>query len=81
MNWQLSMETDFIYTDESVLNEKASSAAIIDNHSSIERPPNKSSIFRKLLGLYLILLIGMSYDEEMNFIIYCKSLEYGMNIT
>ena len=36
----MSLETDFIYTDGSVSDDKAAAAAVIDNYSSIERLPD-----------------------------------------
>ena len=45
---------DFIYTDGSVSDDKAAAAALIVNYSSIERLPDKSSIFSaELHALYL----------------------------
>ena len=38
-------DSDFIYTDGSVADDKAAAAAVIDNYSSIERLPDKSSIY------------------------------------
>ena len=66
---------DFIYTDCSVLDDKAAAAAIIDNHSSIERLPDKSSIFSaELHALYLALdRVETADDDERNFIIFSDS--------
>ena len=73
----MSFETDFIYTDGSVSDDKAAVAAVIDNHSAIERLPDKSSIFpAELHALYLALDRGETADDdERNFIIlsYSKS--------
>ena len=66
----------FIYTDGSVLDDKAASAAVIDNYSSIERLPDKSSIFSaELLALYLALDRVEKLDsDERNFIIFSDSM-------
>ena len=65
---------DFIYTDGSVSDDKAA-AAVIDNYSSIERLPDKSSIFSaELHALYLALdRVEMADDDERNFIIFSDS--------
>ena len=50
---------DFINTDRSLSDDKAAAAAVIDNHSSIARLPDKSSIFSaELHALYLALEWG-----------------------
>ena len=66
---------DFIYTDGSVLDDKAAVAAVIDNYSSIERLPDKSSIFSaELYALYLALdRVETTDDDERNFIIFSDS--------
>ena len=66
---------DFIYTDGSVSDNKAAVAAVIDNHSSIERLPDKSSIFSaELHALYLALdRVETADDDERNFIIFSDS--------
>ena len=68
---------DFIHTDGSVSDDKAAAAAVIDNYSSIERLPDKSSIFSaELHALYLALIrVETADDDERNFIIFsdCKS--------
>ena len=63
---------DFIYTDGSVSDDKAAAAAVIDNSSSIERLPDKSSKFSaKLHALYLAFdRVEMADDDEWNFIIF-----------
>ena len=57
MRWQMSFETTIstlIYG--SVSDDKAAVAAVIDNYFSIERLPDKSSIFSaELHALYLAL--------------------------
>ena len=65
---------DFIHTDGSVLENKAA-AAVIDNYSSIERLPDKSSIFSaKLHALYLALdRMEMEDEDERNFIVFSDS--------
>ena len=65
---------DFIHTDGSVLENKAA-AAVIDNYSSIERLPDKSSIFSaKLHALYLALdRVEMEDEDERNFIVFSDS--------
>ena len=67
-------EYDFIYTDGSVSDNKAAAAAVIDDYSSIERLPDKSSIFSaELHALYLALdRMEAAYDER-NFIIFPDS--------
>ena len=69
----MSFETDFIYTDGSVSDDKA--AAVIDNHSSDERLPDKSSIFSaELHALYLALdSMERADDDERNCIIFSNS--------
>ena len=71
----MSFETDFIYTDSSVSDDKAAAAAVIDNHSSIERLPDKFSIFSaELHALYLALdNVETADDDERNFIIFSDS--------
>ena len=66
---------DFIYTDGFVSDDKAAAAAVIDNYSSIERLPDKSSIFSAgLHALYLALdSVEMADDDERNFIIFSDS--------
>ena len=66
---------DFICTDGSVSDDKAAAAALIDNHSSIERVPDKSSIFSaELHALYLALdRVETADDDERNFIIFSDS--------
>ena len=66
---------DFIYTDGSVSDDKAAAAAVIDNSSSIERLPDKSSIFSaELHALYLALdRVETADDDERNFIIFSDS--------
>ena len=66
---------DFIYTDGSVADDKAAAAAVIDNYSSIERLPDKSSIFSaELHALYLALdRVETADDDERNFIIFSDS--------
>ena len=66
---------DFIYTDGSVSDDKAAAAAVIDNHSSIERLPDKSSIFSaELHAVYLALdRVEKADDDERNFIIFSDS--------
>ena len=66
---------DFIYTDGSVSDDKAAAAAVIDNYSSIERLPDKSSIFSaELHALYLALdRVETTDDDERNFIIFSDS--------
>ena len=66
---------DFIYTVGSVSDDKAAAAAVIDNHSSIERLPDKSSIFSaELHALYLALdRVETADDDERNFIIFSDS--------
>ena len=61
---------DFIYTDGSVSDNKAA-APFIANESSIERLPNKSSIFSaELHVLYLAFdRVEMADDDERNFFI------------
>ena len=75
MKWRMSFETDFIYTDGSVSDDKAAAAAVIDNYSSIERLPDKSSIFSaELHALYLALdRVETADDDERNFIIFSDS--------
>ena len=59
---------DFIYTDGSVLDDKAAAAAVIDNYSSIERLPDKSSIFSaELHALYLALDRVETADNDKTF--------------
>ena len=41
----VNQDLDFIYTVGSVLNERAAAVAVIDNNSSFERLPDKSSTF------------------------------------
>ena len=61
----MSFETDFIYTDGSVSDDKAAAAAVIDNYSSIERLPDKSSIFSaELHALYLALDRVETSDDD-----------------
>ena len=71
----MSFETDFIYTDCSVSDDKAAAAGVTDNYSSIERLPDKSSIFSaKLHALYLALdRVETADDDEKNFIIFSDS--------
>ena len=66
---------DFIYTDGSVSDDKVAAAAVIDNHSSIERLPDKSSIFSaELHALYLALdRVETADNDERNFIIFSDS--------
>ena len=66
---------DFIYTDGSVSDDRAAAAAVIDNYSSIERLPDKSSIFSaELHALYLALdRVETADDDERNFIIFSDS--------
>ena len=66
---------DFFYTDGSVSDDKAAAAAVIDNYSSIESLPDKSSIFSaKLQALYLALdRVETADDDERNFIIFSDS--------
>ena len=66
----------FIYTDGSALDDKAASAAVIDNYSFIERLQDKSSIFSaELLALYLALDRVEKLDSgERNFIIFSDSM-------
>ena len=66
---------DFIYTDGSVSDDKAAATAVIDNYSSIERLPNKASIFSaELHALYLALdRVERADDDERNFIIFSDS--------
>ena len=66
---------DFIYTDGSVSDDKAAAAPVIDNYSSIERLPDKSSIFSaELHALYLDLdTIETADDDEREFIIFSDS--------
>ena len=66
---------DFICTDGSVSDDKAAAAAVIDNYSSIERLPDKSSIFSaELHALYLALdRVETTDDEERNFTIFSDS--------
>ena len=65
---------NFIYTDGSVSDDKAAAAAVIDNYSSIERLPDKSSIFSaELHALYLALDRVETTDDERNFIIFSDS--------
>ena len=68
-------EYDFIYTDGSVSDNKAAAAAVIDDYSSIERLPDKSSIFSaELHALYLALdRMEAAYDDARNFIIFSDS--------
>ena len=70
---------DFIYTDGSVSDEKATAAAVIDNYSSIERLSDKSSIFSaELHALYLALdRVETATDDERNFIIFPFRAETG----
>ena len=61
----MSFETGFIYTDGSVSDDKAAAAAVIDNYSSIERLPDKSSIFSaELHALYLALDRVETADDD-----------------
>ena len=55
-----------------VSDDKAAAATVIDNHSSIERLPEKSSIFSaELHALYLALdRVEMADDDERNYIIF-----------
>ena len=56
---------DFIYTDDSVSDDKIAAAAVIANSSSIERLPNKSFIFSaKLHALYVALDRVESADDD-----------------
>ena len=66
---------DFIYTDGSVSDDKAAAAAVIDNYSSIESLPYKSSIFSaELHALYLALdRVEMADNDKRNFIILSDS--------
>ena len=66
---------DFIYTDGSVSEDKAAAATVIDNYSSIESLPDKSSIFSaELHALYLALdRVETADDDERNFIIFSDS--------
>ena len=66
---------NFIYTDGSVSDDKAAAAAVIDNYSSIERLPDKSSIFSaELHALYLALdMVEKADDDERNFITFSDS--------
>ena len=66
---------DFIYTDGSVSDDKAAAAAVIDNHSSIEHLPDKSSIFSSELHAVYIALdrVEKADDDERNFIIFSDS--------
>ena len=56
--------------DGSVSSDKAAAAAVIDNYSSIERLPDKSSIFSaELHALYLALdRVETADNDERNFI-------------
>ena len=65
---------DFIYTNDSVSDDKAAAAAVIDNYFSIERLPDKSSIFSaELHALYLALDRVETTDDERNLIIFSDS--------
>ena len=66
---------DFTYTDGSVSDDKAAAAAVIDNYCSIERLPDRSSIFSaELHALYLALdRVETADDDERNFIIFADS--------
>ena len=66
---------DFIYADDSVLNEKTAAVAIIDNCSSIECLPNESTKYSaELYTIYLALdRIEMADYDEMNFVIFSHS--------
>ena len=66
---------DFIYTDGSVSDNKAAAAAVIDNCSSIERLPDKSSIFSAELHALCLALnrVEVADDDERNFIIFSDS--------
>ena len=67
---------DYIYTDSgSVSDDNAAAAAVIDNLSSIERLPDKSSIFSaELHGLYLAPdRVETADDDERNFMIFSDS--------
>ena len=68
------LDYDFIYTDGSFSDDKAA-AAVIDNYSSIERLPDKSSTFSaELHALYLALdRVETADDDERNFIIFSDS--------
>ena len=60
--------------DGSVSDDKAAAAAVIDKYSSIERLPDKSSIFSaELHALYLALDRIEGADDERNFIIFSDS--------
>ena len=53
------------YTDGSVSDDKAAAAAVIDNYSSIERLPDKSSIFSAELHALYLSLIGWRQQMMM----------------
>ena len=59
----------------SVADDKSAAAAVIDNYSSIERLPDKSSIFSvELHALYLALdTVETADDDERNFTIFSDS--------
>ena len=65
---------DFIYTDGSVSDNKAA-AAVINDYSSFERVPDKSSIFSaELHALYFAPdRVEKADDDESNFIIFSDS--------
>ena len=71
----MSFETMILSTRGSVSDDKAAAAAVIDNHSSIECLPDKSSIFSaELHALYLALdRVETADDDERNFIIFSDS--------
>ena len=61
----MSFATDFIYIEGPVLNDKAAAAAVIDNYSSIEHLPDKSSIFSaELHAIYLALNRVETADDD-----------------
>ena len=75
MKLKLSIETDFIYTEGSVLNKKAAAVANIDNSTSIGRLPDKSSpCLAELHALYLALdSVQTADDDRRYFIIFSDS--------
>ena len=69
--------SDFVYTDSSVSYEKAAAATIIDNFSSIERLPDKST-FCKLHALNLALdQFATSDDDKQIFITFSEVCPTG----
>ena len=71
----MSFETMISSTLTAVPDDKAAAAAVIDNYSSIERLPDKSSIFSaELHALYLALdRVETADDDKRNFIIFSDS--------